>query len=80
MGKIVIWGLKTDLHSHKFIQGAYYRNFREMGSETCWVDDKAFNSGIIAKNDIVFAVGIAAKHLPILKDVKYVLHNMDIEK
>jgi hypothetical protein len=80
MGKVVIWGLKTDLHSHKFIQSAYYRNFLEMGFETCWVDDRASNAKIVAKNDIVFAVGVAAQHLPLLNDVKYVLHNMPTEK
>jgi hypothetical protein len=40
MGRIVIWGLKTDLHSHKFIQNAFYTNFKKMGFETFWVDDR----------------------------------------
>jgi hypothetical protein len=80
MGKVVIWGLKTDLHSHKFIQGAYYRNFREMGFETCWVDDRESNIKIVTKDDIVFAVDVAAEHLPLLNGVKYVLHNMPSEK
>jgi hypothetical protein len=51
-----------------------------MGFETCWVDDRASNAKLVAKNDIVFAVGVAAQHLPILNDVKYVLHNMPTEK
>jgi hypothetical protein len=80
MAKVVIWGLKTDLHSHKFIQGAYYRNFREMGFETCWVDDRPTNVDIVAKNDIVFAVDVASQHLPFLNGAKYVLHNMSSEK
>lgn len=79
MAKIVIWGLKTDLHSHKFIQGAFYRNFQQMGFDVRWVDDLSKNSTIVSRDDIVFAVDVASKHLPIVKKARYVLHNISPE-
>jgi hypothetical protein len=77
--KIVIWGLKTDFHTHKFIHGAFYENFRKMGFRVCWVDDRAENAGLVSSHDTVFAIDVASKHLPIVKDTKYVLHNISPE-
>ena len=80
MGKIIVWGLKSDFHSHKFIQGAFYRNFLDMGFETLWVDDLEKNVSLVGSGDIVFAVGIATRFLPIVKGTKYVLHNASVEE
>jgi hypothetical protein len=79
VGKIVIWGLKSDFHSHKFIQGAFYRNFRDMGYEAIWVDDLESNKSVVNRFDIVFAVDVASSFLPIVKGAKYVLHNLCAE-
>jgi hypothetical protein len=76
MGKVVIWGLKTELHSHKFIQGAFYQNFKQMGFDVAWVDDTEKNSQCINKYDIVFAVDVASKFLPVVRGAYYVLHNI----
>lgn len=79
MGKVIIWGLKSDYHSHKFIQSAFHKNFLRMGFDSLWVNDRANNAHIIQAGDIVFAVDAAAKNLPIVKGANYVLHNMSPE-
>ena len=65
-----MWGLKSDFHSHKFIQGAFYRNFLDMGFDAIWVDDLEKNVNLIGSGDIVFAVDVASRFLPIVKGAK----------
>jgi hypothetical protein len=79
MAKVIIWGLKSDFHSHKFIQGAFYRNFLDMGYETIWIDDLESNQNLVNRLDIVFAVDVASRFLPIVQGAKYVLHNLFAE-
>lgn len=76
----MVWGLKSDIHTHKFIQGAFYKNFKKMGFEAVWVDDLAKNANLVNRGDIIFAVDVASKFLPIVKGAKYVLHNISAEK
>ena len=76
MRKVVIWGLKSDYHSHKFIQNAFHQNFLRMGFNSFWVNDEAKNAELVSSDDIVFAVDVAAKNLPIVKGAHYVLHNI----
>ena len=76
----MVWGLKSDFHSHKFIQGAFYRNFLDMGFDAFWVDDLEKNVNLIGSGDIVFAVDVASRFLPIVKGAKYVLHNISAEE
>jgi hypothetical protein len=77
LGKIVIWGLRSSFHSHKFIHQAFFRSLVGMGFEAAWIDDKASNSDLVKPGDTVFAVDVASKFLPIVKGAKYVLHNID---
>ncbi len=79
MNKIIIWGLKTDVHSHKFIQSGFYKNAIYLGWETVWVNDSQENEKYVKPGDIVFAVNVACKHLPIVRNAKYVLHNISPE-
>ncbi len=79
MGKIVIWGLRSDFHSHKFIQGAFYRNFLDLGFQAIWIDDLEENAKFVESRDIVFAVDVASRFLPIVRGAKYVLHNLSAE-
>jgi hypothetical protein len=76
MSKIVIWGLRSDLHSHKFIHRSFFENFQALGLETIWVDDREQNVSYVKKEDTVLAVDVASKFLPKIKGVKYVLHNI----
>lgn len=77
MQRIVIWGLKSDLHSHKFIQRSFYTNARQLGFESVWVDDSKPNASLVKRGDIVFAVDVASKELPVVRGAKYVLHNIE---
>jgi len=79
MGKIVIWGLRSDFNSYKFIQSAFYNNFLDMGFETIWIDDLESNQILVNRFDIVFAVDIASRFLPRVTGAKYVLHNISAE-
>ena len=72
MSKVVIWGLKSKRHSHKFIQHGFYTNALRMGLDACWVDDKKSNRAVISPGDFVFAVDIASSNLPVVKDAKYI--------
>lgn len=47
-----------------------------MGYEAAWLDDHPGNSDLIARDSVVFAVGIADTHLPIVKGASYVFHNV----
>ena len=79
MNKVVIWGLKSDFHSHKFIQHAFYTNALKMGYESIWVDDRESSADLINRGDIVFAVDVAARFLPVIAGARYVLHNISPE-
>ena len=79
MGKVVIWGLRSDFNSYKFIQGAFYRNFLDMGFETIWIDDLESNQILVNRFDIVFAVDVASRYLPRVAGAKYVLHNISAQ-
>lgn len=80
MSKVIIWGLRDRRHSHKFIHSGFFRNLSEMGFETLWVEDERANSDLIKSGDIVFAVDVASENLPIVRNAKYILHNLDPEK
>jgi hypothetical protein len=84
--KIVIWGLKKQWHTHRFVFEAYYRILQKIGIRVVWVDDKKENQGVIEKNDLIFtASGMTGKmvpeklsladyNVPIRDDVFYCLH------
>ena len=79
MNKVIIWGLRKDFHSHKFIQNAFYLNARRMGFDAIWIDDQVSNRSLVKRGDIVFAVDVASQHLPLVNGAKYVLHNITPE-
>lgn len=76
MSKVVIWGLRSDLHSHKFIHRSFFESFLALGFETIWVDDREQNIPYVRKEDTVFAVDVASTFLPKVNGAKYVLHNI----
>lgn len=77
--RIVIWGLKSVRHTHRFIHSSFYRNFEHLGYEVLWVDDLKRNQGLIRKNDVIIGVNVANRYLPIRSDTKYILHNISPE-
>jgi hypothetical protein len=77
MSKVIIWGLRSSFHSHKFIHQAFFDSLIGMGKDAIWVDDKHANSDLVRKGDTVFTVDVASKYLPIVKGARYVLHNIN---
>lgn len=78
--RIVIWGLKSVRHTHRFIHSSFNSNFENLGYEVLWVDDQRRNHDLIRKNDVILGVNVANKHLPIRSDTKYILHNISPEE
>jgi len=76
MSKVLIWGLKKTRHSHRFIHQSFYENFKKIGFETNWVGDESRHKTIRA--NLVFASGIAIKHLKIHKNTMYIFHNVNL--
>ncbi|MCL5784056.1 MAG: hypothetical protein M1142_01715 [Patescibacteria group bacterium] len=75
--KVIIWGLKNQNHTHRYIHHHFYTTLNKLGAKTAWVDDNQNSQQIIEKGDIIIGVGIAGNHLPIKSDVYYCLHNFD---
>lgn len=78
--RVVIWGLRSVRHSHRYIHEGFFQSFKNLGYETQWVDDLLANSEVIKKDTIVIGVNVAAKNLPVVKHASYVLHNIDPQK
>lgn len=88
--KIVIWGLKTKWHTHRFIFQAYYSTLKKAGISVVWVDDDKKNIKVIEKNDLIIsASGVYGKmvpekkslsdyNLPIRDDIFYCLHGENL--
>ena len=74
--RIVIWGFKTVFtHSHRFIHGGFYSTLKKLDIPTVWIDDSFASAGGVQSGDLVFAMNEAMTYLPVIKGVKYCLHN-----
>jgi len=75
--KVVIWGLRTTRHSHRYIHEGFYENFKIMGYQVVWVDDREANQKYLEGSNLVFAVNIASAHIINNPNNLYVTHNFD---
>lgn len=73
--KVVIWGLRTKKHTHRYIHHHFYTTLKKLGVDVAWVDDAEKNEDILQKNDLVISVDIASANLPAKDGVYYCLHN-----
>lgn len=73
--KVIIWGLRTSNHSHRYIHQHFYDTFQKLDIKVEWVDDLKANQQAVTKNSLLIGVNVAASHLPIKKGVYYALHN-----
>lgn len=78
--RIVIWGLKSISHSHRYIHEGFFEAFSRVGYECYWVDDKQSSNEYLAKNTLVISVNLACETLEYRADVKYVLHNVESDR
>ncbi len=73
--KIVIWGLKTQNHTHRYIHHHFFTVLKKLGINVVWVDDSNENENVIGNEDLVIAAGLWVQNLPIRNGVYYCLHN-----
>jgi hypothetical protein len=78
--RIVIWGLKSVRHTHRYIHDAFYVNFQRLGYDVLWLDDQSDSPSLIRKNDVIFVADVARQYLPARTDIRYVLHNISPEE
>lgn len=76
-GRVVIWGLSKNFHTHKFIHLAFFKTLQSSTVKTIWLEDLEKNQSVILKGDLVLSVNVASKYLPIKPGVYYCLHNFD---
>lgn len=76
--RVVVWGLRTSKHSHRYIHSGWYRTLRDAGYEVRWTDDRPGAADALTPGCVVLSVNVASKHLPIRPDCRYVLHNIDV--
>lgn len=77
--KFVVWGLRTQEDTFRNIHRHFYETLEKMGAQVIWVDDDKKNIDLVKKNDLVIAVNVAAKYLPINPNAFYCLHNINTE-
>lgn len=75
--KVVIWGLRTQKNTYRYVHSHFYTTLKKLNTKVVWVDDEETYNNVIEKNNLVISVGIAGNNLPIKKDVYYCLHNFD---
>lgn len=71
--RLVIWGGRDGLDSFRHIMSAFYQTAQKMGIPSVWVNDEPGNR--LHAGDVVIAVDIWGKHLPLVDNVDYVMHN-----
>ncbi len=74
--KIVIWGLKNELHTHRYIHKSFFETLQKLKIPSVWLDDTVENNKLINKSDLVFAMNHAVANIIYRHDVFYCLHNV----
>ena len=75
--RVVIWGLRSEFHTHRYIHKHFYDTLGKLGVPRLWLDDSAANQSLIEPGDLVIAVGVAGEYLVAKENVDYCLHNFD---
>jgi len=71
----VIWGLKTQRHTHRDAHFHFYLSLKKSGRDVVWVDNADRNRSCIKPDSIVLTAGMACSKLPVVNRAKYCLHN-----
>jgi len=80
MKRIIIWGLKSVSHSHRYIHEGFFDALSRAGYDCLWVDDEPQNNHFVARDSLIISVNLASKHLAFRPDAKFVLHNIESER
>jgi hypothetical protein len=73
--RVVIWGLKTQWSTHRYIHHHYFTNLNKLGIPVVWVDNDFKNQYLVTRNNLVISVNLSSSCLPIKDGVYYCLHN-----
>lgn len=75
--KVVIWGYPEETHTHSYIHKGFYRALQHLGYDVVWVDDLEESTNLDLSDSIVITEKNVMKFLPIKKDTKYFIHNLE---
>jgi hypothetical protein len=75
--RVVVWGLRREFHTHRYIHKHFYDTLGRLGVPRLWLDDSPANQRFIESGDLVISVNVAGKHLVAKEGVDYCLHNFD---
>ena len=73
--RIVIWGLRNQFHTHRYIHKGFYFSSLRLGFETIWLDDEYKNNFLLKETDLIITVNIASNNLQGSVNAYYCLHN-----
>ncbi len=78
--KVVIWGLRRQYHTHRYIHAGFYQTLKRLGTEVVWADYNSSQANLIEAGDLVISAfvsgrGVSECFLPIKPGVFYCLHN-----
>lgn len=73
--RAVIWGLRKQRHTHRYIHSGFYQALSGIGWHVDWVDDNEQARSVVLGADMVIALGDCSNHLPKVGARAYVLHN-----
>jgi hypothetical protein len=75
-GKIVIWGLRNEHDTFRYIFSSFYVTLKKLGIPVLWTDNRSSNNTYVNDGDIVIVANVAGSELDIKDNVRYCLHNM----
>jgi len=78
--KVVVWGLKSQYHTHRYIHAGFYCTLKKLEVPAVWVDYGKKSEAALAAGDLVISAfvegrGVDSHYLPIKPGVYYCLHN-----
>jgi len=82
--KVVVWGLKRQYHTHRYIHQSFYRTLKKLGVPAVWTDFNPRQAGVIEAGDFVLSADpkgrfVNGHNLPVKKNVFYCLHNFSAD-
>lgn len=76
-GRLVVWGGREDLSSHRWIQKAFHETATKLGVNSIWLANHPEHVTDIQPGDLVVSADIYSEWLPYVPVVDYCLHNFD---
>jgi hypothetical protein len=76
-GRLVVWGGREDLSSHRWIQKAFHETALKTGINSLWLANSPEYVTDIQPGDLVISADIYGEWLPYVPGADYVLHNFD---